>query len=112
MSGKLASLILQMLVEEHKGVVPETFDELEKLPGVGHKTASVVICTAFGSVLKPEDICEAMLAWFPVSTHMPLTSQAHVGSHMSQMSGSIVAPSLYGMLPGHYIQCAERVHCI
>lgn len=39
-----------MLVEEHDGVVPETFEELEKLPGVGHKTASVVICTAFGSV--------------------------------------------------------------
>ena len=39
-----------MLVEEHDGVVPKTFEELEKLPGVGHKTASVVICTAFGSV--------------------------------------------------------------
>ena len=38
----------QMLVAEHNGVVPQTFQELEKLPGVGHKTASVVICTAFG----------------------------------------------------------------
>lgn len=47
-----------MLVEEHNGVVPETFDELEKLPGVGHKTASVVICTAFG------------VSTFPVDTHI------------------------------------------
>lgn len=43
-----------MLVEEHNGVVPKSFDELEKLPGVGHKTASVVICTAFGWVPMPE----------------------------------------------------------
>ena len=40
--------VCQMLVEDHNGVVPQTFDNLEKLPGVGHKTASVVICTAFG----------------------------------------------------------------
>lgn len=52
-------------------MVPETFDELEKLPGVGHKTASVVICTAFGSVFVHGDIKEAMLACFSVSTHMP-----------------------------------------
>ena len=37
-----------MLMEEHSGIVPQTFEDLEKLPGVGHKTASVVICTAFG----------------------------------------------------------------
>ena len=37
-----------MLVEDNDGIVPQTFEELEKLPGVGHKTASVVICTAFG----------------------------------------------------------------
>ena len=37
-----------MLEEEHNGIVPPTFEDLEKLPGVGHKTASVVICTAFG----------------------------------------------------------------
>ena len=37
-----------MLVEDHNGIVPQTFEDLEKLPGVGHKTASVVIFTAFG----------------------------------------------------------------
>ena len=35
-------------MEVHGGVVPQSFEELEQLPGVGHKTASVVICTAFG----------------------------------------------------------------
>ncbi len=39
-----------MLMEVHDGVVPQTFEALEQLPGVGHKTASVVICTAFGYV--------------------------------------------------------------
>ena len=33
----------QQLLDKHKGQVPHTFEELEKLPGVGHKTASVVI---------------------------------------------------------------------
>ena len=36
------------LVEEHGGRVPKSFDELEALPGVGHKTASVVMAHAFG----------------------------------------------------------------
>src|SRR3546814_3699390 len=38
----------QMLVEEHGGEVPEDRDALERLPGVGRKTANVVMNTAFG----------------------------------------------------------------
>jgi HhH-GPD superfamily base excision DNA repair protein len=38
----------QILVENHGGEVPRTFEELEALPGVGHKTASVVMMQAFG----------------------------------------------------------------
>lgn len=38
----------ELLVERHGGEVPQTFEELEALPGVGHKTASVVISQAFG----------------------------------------------------------------
>ncbi len=38
----------QALVERHKGKVPETMDELVKLPGVGRKTANVVLGNAFG----------------------------------------------------------------
>lgn len=37
-----------ILVEQHHGEVPTTRTELEKLPGVGRKTANVVLCTAFG----------------------------------------------------------------
>ena len=38
----------RILVKKFKGAVPESFEELEKLPGVGHKTASVVMSQGFG----------------------------------------------------------------
>ena len=45
----------QILVEQHGGLVPRTFEELEALPGVGHKTASVVMVQAFGEPAFPVD---------------------------------------------------------
>jgi endonuclease-3 len=48
----------KQLVDEHKGHVPSTFEELERLPGIGHKSASVVMAQAFG------------LPAFPVDTHI------------------------------------------
>jgi hypothetical protein len=42
-----------MLLERHGGAVPSTFEALEALPGVGHKTASVVMAQAFGWVRGP-----------------------------------------------------------
>lgn len=45
----------QQLVELHRGQVPDSFDELEALPGVGHKTASVVMAQAFGHPAFPVD---------------------------------------------------------
>jgi len=41
-------LMSKQILEKHNGKVPRTFDELENLPGVGHKTASVVISQGFG----------------------------------------------------------------
>ena len=38
----------KQLLENHGGKVPKSFEELEKLPGVGHKTASVVMSQGFG----------------------------------------------------------------
>ena len=48
----------EILVAQYNGEVPNTFEALEKLPGVGHKTASVVMSQAFG------------VAAFPVDTHI------------------------------------------
>ncbi len=48
----------KILIEKHGGKVPDTFEELEELPAVGHKTASVVMTQWFG------------LPAFPVDTHI------------------------------------------
>ncbi|WP_442508279.1 endonuclease III [Novipirellula sp. SH528] len=53
----------QLLLERHQGEVPQTFAELEALPGVGHKTASVVMAQAFG------------VPAFPVDTHIHRLAQ-------------------------------------
>lgn len=45
----------RLLVERHGGEVPRSFEELEALPGVGHKTASVVMAQAFGEPAFPVD---------------------------------------------------------
>jgi len=41
-------LMSKQLLEKHEGKVPKSFEDLEKLPGVGHKTASVVMSQGFG----------------------------------------------------------------
>ena len=46
--AKSIYLMSKQLLEKHGGKVPKSFDELEKLPGVGHKTASVVMSQGFG----------------------------------------------------------------
>ena len=55
--GKSKNLraLSQQLVERHGGAVPNTFAELEALPGVGHKTASVVMSQAYGEPAFPVD---------------------------------------------------------
>ena len=46
--AKSIYLMSKQLIEKHGGKVPRSFEELEKLPGVGHKTASVVMSQGFG----------------------------------------------------------------
>ena len=46
--AKSIYLMSKQLLEKHDGKVPKTFEELERLPGVGHKTASVVMSQGFG----------------------------------------------------------------
>jgi endonuclease-3 len=46
--AKSVYLMSKQLLERHGGTVPKSFEELEKLPGVGHKTASVVMSQGFG----------------------------------------------------------------
>ena len=53
----------KMLIEKYKSKVPKTYEELESLPGVGHKTASVIMSQAFGYPA------------FPVDTHIHRLAQ-------------------------------------
>lgn len=58
LSPQKAKAIWQLskdLLENHHGKVPQTFEELEELPGVGHKTASVVMAQAFNQPAFPVD---------------------------------------------------------
>ena len=55
--------LAQLLIERHEGDVPQSFEALEALPGVGHKTASVVMSQAFG------------VPAFPVDTHIHRLAQ-------------------------------------
>lgn len=61
--AKNISQLSRILVEKHGGQVPRTFEELEALPGVGHKTAGVVMVQAFG------------MPAFPVDTHIHRLAQ-------------------------------------
>lgn len=56
--SKAIHALSQILVDQHGGEVPQNFEDLEALPGVGHKTASVVMSQAFG------------VPAFPVDTHI------------------------------------------
>ncbi len=55
--------LAQQLVSLHGGTVPASFEALEALPGVGHKTASVVMAQAFGHPAFPVDTHIHRLAW-------------------------------------------------
>ncbi|MCZ8169964.1 endonuclease-3 [Flavobacterium fontis] len=58
MKSKAIHGLSQLLIDQYNGEVPQSFEALEALPGVGHKTASVVMSQAFG------------VPAFPVDTHI------------------------------------------
>ncbi len=61
--AKSIYFLSKQLIEKHNGKVPNSFEELERLPGVGHKTASVVMAQGFGHPA------------FPVDTHIHRLAQ-------------------------------------
>jgi endonuclease III len=61
--SKAIKRLSEILLEEHGGIVPADMEALERLPGVGHKTASVVMSQAFG------------VPAFPVDTHIHRLAQ-------------------------------------
>ncbi len=78
--AKRVKKLSQILVEEYDAEVPGTLDDLERLPGVGHKTASVVMTQWFGEPA------------FPVDTHIHRAAQ-----RWRLMSGTTVAAAEKGL---------------
>jgi endonuclease-3 len=76
--AKAISALSRQLLERFDGRVPENFEDLESLPGVGHKTASVVMAQAFGQPA------------FPVDTHIHRLAQR------------------WGLTSGHNVAQTER----
>ena len=94
--ARAVSALSRLLVENHGGRVPRTLGELEALPGVGHKTASVVMAQAFG------------VPSFPVDTHIHRLAQRWRltdGKSVEQTEAD-----LKGLFPrGHWNQVHLRI---
>lgn len=95
----------QILIQNHQGQVPNTFEELEKLPGVGHKTASVVMTQIF------------KIPAFPVDTHIQrlavrwkLSSKKSI-SFVEKSLRSIFHPQNWDLLHLRMIYYG-RIYCV
>lgn len=83
--AKAIHRLSEILIEKHHGRVPKSFEELEALPGIGHKSASVVMSQAFGQPA------------FPVDTHIQRC--AHRWGLSSGKSPTIVERDLKSLFP-------------
>lgn len=83
----------QILVTKHGGRVPASFEALEALPGVGHKTASVVLAQAFG------------LPTFPVDTHIH-----RLACHWNLSNGSNVVRTERDLKALFPMDCWRDIH--
>ncbi len=90
--AKNIKALCQILIDEHEGEVPDTLDELVKLPGVGRKTANVVLGEIFG---KPEGVV--------VDTHVKRLSN-RLGLTVSQ-NPVVIEKELVKIVPKrHWVQ--------
>ena len=93
-----------IIVREHGGQVPQTFSALEALPGVGHKTASVVMVQAFGVPAFPVDTHIHRLAW-----RWTLSNGRSV-SHTEADLKRVSPEEQWAVLHGQMMSCG-REHC-
>lgn len=101
----------QLLIDQHAGKVPATREELEALPGVGRKTANVVLNTYFG---QPTIAVDTHI--FRVANRIGLASGKTPLSVEKQLMENIPAPYLKNahhwlILHGRYVCVARKPHC-
>lgn len=104
--------LAKMLVEEYGGVVPSDIDQLQRLPGVGRKTANVVAAVVFDQPAMPVDTHVFRVAnriGLTVNSKTPLQTERELVKH--------IAPELlpkahhWLILHGRYVCQARRPHC-
>ena len=103
----------RMLVERHGGEVPETMDELMKLPGVGRKTANVIQAVAFGRSVIAVDThvfrVSHRLGLVPKSCATPLKVEKELMKNIP--SGMIADAHHWLLLHGRYVCTSRTPHC-
>ncbi len=101
----------QMLVDEHAGEVPKTREALEKLPGVGRKTANVVLNTAFGESTMAVDthIFRVANRTGLASGKTPLEVENGLLRHID--SAFLKDAHHWLILHGRYVCVARKPHC-
>lgn len=109
---KLAALA-RKIVTEHNGVVPDTFEQLTALPGVGRKTANVMLAVAFGVPAMPVDTHV-----FRVSRRLGIaTPSADTPEKVEQQLTKLIPSELLAkahhwlLLHGRYVCKARTPHC-
>lgn len=106
------SAMAKMLVADFQSVVPDNLEELQKLPGVGRKTANVMLAVAFGKPAMPVDTHV-----FRVSQRLGLTRNAKTPLDTEQQLVAHIAKEKLSkahhwlLLHGRYVCTATKPHC-
>lgn len=103
----------RMLVEEYEGEVPNDFDALLRLPGVGRKTANVMQAVAFGQSAMPVDThvyrVSHRLGLVPSTADTPLKVEKMLVKHIS--AEDLARAHHWLLLHGRYVCTSRKPHC-
>jgi endonuclease-3 len=106
--------LARMLVNDYGGEVPSTIDELTRLPGVGRKTANVVLSVAFGQARMAVDThvfrVSHRLGLVPTSATTPLAVERVLMRHIPE--DKVPRAHHWLILHGRYVCTALRPHCM
>lgn len=103
----------RMLVEEYEGEVPNDFDALLRLPGVGRKTANVMQAVAFGQSAMPVDThvyrVSHRLGLVPSTADSPLKVEKMLVKHIP--AEDLARAHHWLLLHGRYVCTSRKPHC-